>query len=200
MHKFMEQVFPVLKYLYFILLKLFFMRWLRLLIAFISARFRPALTVNGYSEIRFRVWLTDVDASIMNHAAMMTVMEAGRIDFMMRCGFFRLARRNKWYVPSASISVQFMRPLKLFQRAALITNVFHVNDQWIYLEQRITRRGKVIATCLVKSTIKNQRDHVSIFEVLDRLGSKEWPQQANELIDQYELHLHQQREFLQKSL
>jgi acyl-CoA thioesterase FadM len=173
------------------------MRWLRLLIALITARFRPALKTNGYSEMKFNVWITDVDAAIMNHAAMMTVMEAGRIDFMMRSGFFRLARINKWYVPSAAISVQFMRPLKLFQQAVLITRVFHVNDQWIYLEQRIARKGKDIACCIVKSTIKKNRDHISIFKIMDQLGNADWPQQYQELIEQYELHLLQLKESMQ---
>ena len=31
-----------------------------------------------------RVWPTDVDVSIANHAAVLTIMEAGRIDFMIR--------------------------------------------------------------------------------------------------------------------
>ena len=75
------------------------MRWLRLLFAIFSAKYRSKLTITEESNITFRVWLTDVDASIMNHATMMTVMEMGRIDFMVRSGFFKLARQNKWYFP-----------------------------------------------------------------------------------------------------
>ena len=105
------------------------MRWIRLLLALITARSKSKLSVTDTSEINFRVWITDVDASIMNHAALMTVMEAGRLDLMVRSNFFRLARKNKWYVPSSAISVQFLRPLKIFQKALLTTRVFHVTEK-----------------------------------------------------------------------
>ncbi len=90
------------------------MRWIRLLFAILSAKYRSKLTISDESNISFRVWITDIDASIMNHAPMMTVMEMGRIDFMVRSGFFKIAREKNWYFPSKSISVQFIRPLKLF--------------------------------------------------------------------------------------
>ena len=45
------------------------------------------------------MWPTDVDVSIANHAAVLTIMEIGRIDFMIRSGFFGLSRRNRWYFP-----------------------------------------------------------------------------------------------------
>src|SRR5438874_8991866 len=111
------------------------MRWLRLLLALGFARYRSKLTVTQCSVLSFRVWLTDVDAAIMNHAALLTVMEAGRIDLMVRSGFFSLARKEKWYFPTSAISVQFMRPLKIFQRATLVTRVLHVTATDIYLEQ-----------------------------------------------------------------
>ena len=75
------------------------MRWLRLSTAIFSAKYKSELSITDVSEIKFRVWLTDIDVSIMNHAAMMTVMEMGRIDYMVRTGFFKLARKKKWYFP-----------------------------------------------------------------------------------------------------
>src|SRR5688572_28296663 len=128
------------------------MRWLRLLLALLFAKFRSKLTVDGRSVLQFRVWLTDIDASIMNHAAMITVMEAGRIDLMVRSGFFKLARKEKWYFPTSAISVQFYRPLKAFQKAMLSTRVIRVSPTHIYLEQNITRGEKEIAKCLVRAT------------------------------------------------
>ena len=70
------------------------MRWLRLLLALLKARYRSKLSVNDSSVILFSVWLTDVDATIMNHAALMTVMEAGRMDLMVRTGFQARKKRK----------------------------------------------------------------------------------------------------------
>lgn len=162
------------------------MRWIRLITALLRARFGTKLSVHDPALMDFRVWITDVDASIMNHAAMMTVMEAGRIDLMVRTGFFRLARKEKWYFPSAGISVQFIRPLKLFQKASLTTRVLHVTEHWIYLEQKISRRGRDIAACIVKSTVKKGRENISIPDVIRRLGHHNWPQDESELLARYE--------------
>lgn len=162
------------------------MRWIRLLTVLFTANFRSKLTVTEESIIKFRVWLTDVDASVMNHAAMMSALEMGRIDLMVRTGFFKLARKKKWYFPSGGISVQFLRPLKLFEKAYIKTRVFHMNDRWLYIEQKIMRLDKEIALCIVKSTVKKGRETVNNQEIAKQLGITEPPVEARELVDCYE--------------
>ena len=162
------------------------MRWLRLSIALFSAKHKSNLSITDVSEIKFRVWLTDIDASIMNHAAMMTVMEMGRIDYMVRTGFFKLARKKKWYFPIKSISAQLIRPLKLFQTANLITRVFHVDESWFYFEQKIIRKGKIIAICIVKGTVKKGKISVSTHEISKELKIGELPAEGKNIIDSHE--------------
>ncbi|HYE54069.1 MAG TPA: acyl-CoA thioesterase [Chitinophagaceae bacterium] len=162
------------------------MRWIRLLSALLAAKYRSRLDVTGISVINFRVWPLDIDASIMNHASLMTVMELGRIDFMVRSGFFALARKKKWYFPSAGISVQFIRPLKPFQTAQVHTRVFHVNESWIYLEQKVVRERKTMAVCIVKSKVKKGRDTVNTNEILKELNISAFPVEGRELIEYYE--------------
>jgi len=148
------------------------MRWIKLLITLLSARFSNKISLNGISEIDFRVWITDIDASIMNHAEIMTVFETGRIDFMIRTGFLRLARENKWYFPSRSITVQFIRPLRIFQKARLSTKILHMDDRWVYTEQKITRNNKIISICVNKSTIKKGKEIISPLKIADELGCR----------------------------
>jgi acyl-CoA thioesterase FadM len=157
-----------------------------LLTAMFFSRFASRLKVTDVSVRNFRVWITDVDVSMMNHAAMMTVMETGRIDFMVRTGFFKLATKNNWYVPSAAISVRFFRPLKMFQKATVKTRVFHINGPWIYLEQVITRNDRDIAACIVKSTVKKGRQHIDASEVLKALNASEIPLEGKNLVEVYE--------------
>jgi acyl-CoA thioesterase FadM len=162
------------------------MRWIRLLCAFIYAKFRRKITVDETTILKFRVWITDIDVSIMNHAAILTVMEAARIDFMVRCGFFELARHRKWYFVSAAVNAQFIRPLKLFQKAIVSTKIFHADETWIYMEQRIIRHGKEMALCLVKSKVKKGRENVLTSEIIKALNSKNLPSGKAKLIEQYE--------------
>jgi acyl-CoA thioesterase FadM len=163
-------------------------RWLRLGFALLRARFRSPLAIMQESEIRFRVWLTDIDASVMNHAAMLTVMEMGRIDLMVRLGFFSLARRQGWFFPSRSLTVQFLRPLKMFQKARLTTRILHAEQSQIHIEQQVERQGKVVAICLVESTVKQGRETVPAERIATILGIEELPTGSRELIDSLEHH------------
>ena len=162
------------------------MRWIKLSLALLSAKRKSKLQITDESTIDFTVWPTDIDVSIMNHAAIMTVMEMGRIDFIVRSGFLKLARQKKWYFPSASVSAQFIRPLKMFQRATVRTRVFHMSDKWIYIEQKVERAGKVMAICLVKSTVKKGREFVNTKEIVEALQLGKLPSEGNELVEAYE--------------
>ena len=162
------------------------MRWIKLLLALGGAKRKSKLQITDESIITFTVWPTDIDVSIMNHAALMTVMEMGRIDFIVRTGFMKLAREKKWYFPSASVSAQFIRPLKIFQSATVTTRVFHINEKWIYMEQKVVRNGKLIAICLVKSTVKKGREHVNTQEIAEALQLGALPIEGIELVEAYE--------------
>lgn len=161
-------------------------RWFRLLYALISSRFKSRLTIHDLSVLKFSVWLTDVDANIMNHAAMMTVFEVGRIDFIQRVGFLSLLRKKKWYFASGSISVQFLRPLKVFQKAELSTRLLYVSDEDMYTEQKITRAGKDIAICITKSRAKQGKTTIHTDEILACLKETKKPVLGKERIEQYE--------------
>ena len=162
------------------------MRWARLLLSIILATQRRKLSVTDISDLTFRVWVTDVDISIMNHAAMMSVFETGRLDFMVRSGFLKLARRNGWYVPSQNINVQFFRPLKAFQKANLFTEILYADTKWIYVEQQIIREGKPVAICISKNTIKKGKTHIQPKTVSEALGEDDFPREGKALVDLYE--------------
>jgi len=157
-----------------------------MLLALAAAKFRSPLGINDTSTVKFHVWLTDIDASVMNHAALMTVFECGRIDFMVRTGFFSIARKRKWFFPSSAISVQFFRPLKVFQQAALVTGLFHVTDEFIYTVQKITRNGKDVAVCLAKNKVKSGRENIPVGEILGLMNKTYSPAVSNELIEVFE--------------
>jgi acyl-CoA thioesterase FadM len=163
------------------------MRWIRLILGLIKAKFKNKIQSTETTSMTFRVWITDIDISVMNHAAILTIMEVGRIDFMVRTGFFKIANRNKWFFPSQALSVQYYRPLKIFQKAKLLTKLSYVDEKWIYLEQKIIRNGKDIAACLIKSTIKKGRKTVPTLEIINALGINTVPRTKSKLIESYEL-------------
>ena len=119
-------------------------------------------------------------------AKMMTAMEMGRIDLMVRTGFFKLARKNGWYFPSKSVSVQFLRPLKAFQKAELMTRVCYVDERYIYTEQKITRGSKDIALSIAKSTVKKGRETIPMSEIATVLGLGTLPDGGKQVIESLE--------------
>ncbi len=159
------------------------MRHVRLLAAVVAARFRGPLTVEEESKLTFRVWPTDVDVSIANHAAVLTVMETGRIDFMIRTGFFGLARSHHWYFPLRTLRVLYLRPLKMLEKAELTTGIVHADDDGIYIRHAIRRDGKDVALALAKGAVKHGRDRVPLDRIASELGIRRWPRFEGDAAD-----------------
>jgi len=128
-------------------------RWLRFLLTLVRSAGRSRLRLDQESLLHFRVWPTDADLSMMNHAAYLTVMEQGRVDFILRTGFMRLLLKRHWAAVLGSVAVQFRKPLRRFQRFQLRTRVGCWDTKWIYLEQRIDRGGDLVACAIVKIAI-----------------------------------------------
>ncbi|WP_298900088.1 acyl-CoA thioesterase [uncultured Psychroserpens sp.] len=172
------------------------MRWIRLIIAMLTAKFKKKLSGTETVTKTFRVWITDIDVSVMNHAAIMTVLETGRIDLMVRSNFFKVATKNKWFFPSQAISIQFYRPLKVFQKADIHTRISYVDEKWIYVEQKIERKGKIVAACIVKNTIKKGRETIPTSEIMKELQLEKVPTFKYDLMKTYELENAQMNEKL----
>jgi acyl-CoA thioesterase FadM len=120
--------------------------------------------------LNFRVWVTDADVSLMNNAKYLTVMEMGRIDLMSRAGFLKLSRQQRWAAPLASISVQFKKPLKRFQRFQLRTSLIYWDEKHIYLKHVMEKGGQIVAVGIARVVILGQQGRVKPAEALNALG------------------------------
>ena len=160
------------------------MRWIKLLLALGKARFRSKVKGSETTALKFRVWITDIDVTVMNHAAIMTVFEMGRADFMVRTNFFKVATENKWFFPNQAISVQFYRPLKMFQKGVVYTKMSYVSASHFHLEQKIMRNGKPIAACFANGLAKAGRDTVPTEEILKalKIGEEDVPRIQHDFI------------------
>ena len=148
------------------------------------ARFRTKVKGSDTTSLTFRVWITDIDISVMNHAAIMTVFEMGRVDYMVRTNFFKLATKNKWFFPNQAIHVQFYRPLKMFQKAEVYTKMSFVDETFFYLEQKIIRNGKPIAACFANGLAKKGRNTIPTSMIIEKLkiDENDVPKEKHNLI------------------
>ena len=161
-------------------------RWLRILVIIIRARFRKKIKPDEEISLNFRVWPTDVDLSIMNNTAMLAVTEFGRWDYMVRTGFLKYARKHKLYLPLASISAKFRRPLRRFQKFQLTTKISYWDQKWIYISHRIVRKEKTIAVALAKATLKKGRESLPFERVISDLNWEMKPESRPEMVDIFE--------------
>ena len=164
------------------------MRWIKLLSALGRAKFRSKVKGSATTTLDFRVWITDIDVTVMNHAAIMTVFEMGRADFMVRTNFFKVATENKWFFPNQAISVQFYRPLKMFQKGVVYTKMSYVSETHFHLEQKIIRNGKPIAACFANGLAKAGRDTVPTADILKalKIAEKDVPRIQHDFISLFD--------------
>jgi acyl-CoA thioesterase FadM len=153
-------------------------RWLRFLMTVLSARRRPAMEVRDTSRLRFRVWPTECDAAFLNHAALLVMMECGRIDLMVRFGFLGLARSSRWYLPLQTMSVRFHRPARRFERLELCSRIVDWDDEAIWIDHQVTRGGRPVAEALVRNLVRKGREPVRPEEILRVLGKEIPPRPA----------------------
>ena len=145
-------------------------RWIRFVLTVLRSMLKPRLRVDQESRLTFHVWPTDADLSLMNHASYLTIMEQGRIDFILRSGFLRLMLRRHWSALLGSITVQYRSPLRRFQRFQLRTRVVGWDEKWIFLEHQISRKSRIVAGGLAKIAFLARDGRIAPAEALRAFG------------------------------
>jgi len=146
--------------------------WLRLTRIWLGAMRRPPLGVRDTSVITLRIWPHDLDLwGHVNGGRYLTLSDLGRVDLLVRVGFFRLVRRHGWSLPIAAAAVRYRRPLRLFQRCELHTRLGGWDDHDGYMITDVVRGGKVAATIVIRG-VAQDRDGAIIpaQAILDGLG------------------------------
>jgi acyl-CoA thioesterase FadM len=147
--------------LVFRLLKILMLCWLR----------PGRIGILDESVVRFRVWPNDLDTNLhMNNGRYMTLMDLGRLDLLMRNGSVKYVLKQRWYPVLAGTLIRFRRPLNLFQRFEIRTRIVTWDAKWVYLEQRMLRRGDVVLQAWLKGVFMGPKGSVPITELLKLMG------------------------------
>jgi acyl-CoA thioesterase FadM len=147
--------------------------YLRLLRLWLQARRGPVEQRLNPSRLRLRVWPNDLDLfGHMNNGRYLTLMDLGRLHIVMKSGLLRVMRKRNWYAAVAAVEIRFRRPLRLWQRYTLITEIVDWDGTWFLFEQRFESAGKVYARALVQAQFRHQRERVSVVTVLESVGQQ----------------------------
>lgn len=126
--------------------------YFRLLVFSLRVRFRSRLSIWDTSHVRFRVNPSDLDVMRhMNNGRYLTLMDLGRMDLMVRSGFWQRITEQGWYPVVAGQSITYRKSLQLWERFDLASRVLGFDDRWIYMEQVFRRDGTVAADAIVRA-------------------------------------------------
>ncbi|RDH84668.1 MAG: thioesterase [endosymbiont of Galathealinum brachiosum] len=145
--------------------------YLRLLILLIKSYWKPRLDLMDKSILKFYVLPNDLDINMhMNNGRYNSIMDLGRADIMLRTGLLRIIYRKKWFGLVGSIHTRFRRPLKPFQKYELHSQVIYWDDKWIWIEQKIFSKGKLISSALVQTIIRSKSKNIASPELMELMG------------------------------
>ncbi len=139
--------------------------WLRLIITFIRSYFRKPINssddvVMNAISMNFRIWPTECEYALVNHARYLTFMEASRLDLMRRTGHFFLFLKNRWGAVTGAQYISYKRPLRRFQKFEVTSQIVYWDKKWFYFEHRFLRNGKLMAHALAKIIIVTKKSHI----------------------------------------
>ena len=162
--------------------------YLRLLLFLLRVRGKSPLSIWDTSHTSFRVNPADLDVQRhMNNGRYLSVMDLGRMDLMLRSGFWKEVTDAGWYPVVAGQSITYRRSLTLGQKFDLATRVIGYDERWIFMEQVFRRGGTVVADGSVRARfLRTSGGSVDVQEVLDLVGEvpehlvlPEWVQDWN---------------------
>ena len=143
----------------------------RLFYLLVAARRRSKLGVLETGRVEMRVWPGDLDVLWhMNNGRYLTIMDLGRVDFLIRTGLLDKIRQRKWFPVVAALSITYKRPLKLWQKFEMTTRIAGWDERWIYLQQEFHSDGKLAAAALIKGTFRSAEGAVPMAAVVALSG------------------------------
>lgn len=144
----------------------------RLLLVFLRWRRREPLGLWDTAVTPFRVVPSDLDVlGHMNNGKYLSLMDLGRMDLMLRSGFWAKVRAHGWYPVVAGQTITYRKSLNLAQRFELRTAVLGFDDRWIFMEQTFTSGDVVYAHAVVRARfLKQSGGSVSHDEIAELAG------------------------------
>ena len=123
------------------------------------------------SVIRMKVLPNDLDINFhMNNGRFLTIMDLGRMDLLKRSGTLNMAMKNKWMPIVGTATIDFLRPLKLWQSYELHTRITHWDEKWFYLEQVFYSRSKIIASGKIKGLLRAKTGNIPPQDIMQQIS------------------------------
>ena len=126
--------------------------FLRLLLLFLTAPFRPRAALFEPARKRFLVWPPDLDVLLhVNNGVYLSMLDVARVDLLLRSGLASKLWRKGLYPVVAAETIRFRRSLRLFQAFDIETTVLGSDDKAFLIQHRFLRDEELMAEAIVRS-------------------------------------------------
>lgn len=153
--------------------------WFRLLWYALMSPWRPPLGADhDVGRLHFLVWPGDLDLSLhMNNGRYLTIMDIGRLDFLVRSGLWRAVRRHRWTPIASSVVIRYRSELRPFDRFRLETRLVCWAEASVVMEQVFVlqsgpNKGRVAARAMFKGGIysRAEKSFVDVGRLMKEIG------------------------------
>ncbi|HTL46555.1 MAG TPA: thioesterase family protein [Verrucomicrobiae bacterium] len=118
------------------------------------------------SVLPMTVLPNDLDIFLhLNNGRALQVMDLGRFDLILRSPLQKAMNEGKWTPVVGSTLVRYRRPMHLFDPYLLKTRIVCWDEKWIYLEQRLERKGDAAVVGFIKGTFVGKDGAVTPAEI-----------------------------------
>lgn len=164
--------------------------YLRLFLMIMTTRWKRRVSILEESVTRHWVLPNDLDPyGHMNNGRYFAIADLARIRKLFRARIWQEMKKQKIYAVVAGETIQFRKPLRLFQRFAITTRLMGWDEGFFYVEQTFHRKGRVYALMIVRGrlimkdgTMASPREILRYghFEDLDEIRMSEVIEKWNE--------------------
>jgi acyl-CoA thioesterase FadM len=145
---------------------------LRTLIMMLTSRRKPRIDFREVGRLRMRVMPNDTDIlRHVNNGIYLSLMDLGRMDLMIRSGYWQLLRARGWYPVATNTTMTYRRSLQAWQRYVLETRVVGFDEKSMFVEQRFVSDNEVYAVGYMRGRfLKRGGGTVSVAELGELAG------------------------------
>jgi acyl-CoA thioesterase FadM len=145
-------------------------RRFRILWTFVRAFFRSKITALDESRMPVRVWPSEIDVRRLNHSLFTFYGEAARLDFMIRCRLIGWMWEEKAYTVIASVSVRYLKPVRLLQKLTVRTQLICWDEKWMYAHHVFKNENGVVAVMILKGLFTGPKGIIPTSNILKAVG------------------------------
>lgn len=143
----------------------------RLLLVLAGAGRRGRLNIEDTARVRTIALPNDLDFNMhVNNGRYLSLMDLGRIDFIVRAGLLRTLVKNRWSPVIGGTIVRYRFSLRAFDKFDIVTRVIGWDDKWFYFDQRLETEAGPAAIALAKALFREKSGTVSPARVLSAVG------------------------------